>query len=211
MKKKLFLGVYNPSIILTYISVFSAVAGFATLLTSQPWNAVNETTIAMICLVISGVCDMFDGTVARKCKRTEIEKEFGIQLDSLADTVAFVAYPASILLFEVGSDWITMLIACFYAFAGIMRLGWFNVTTEENQGCFFGLPVTLSALIFPLLHSLILLFDIKQQIAHILMQIVFATVAILFISNFKLQKPGAVFKVVMGICAIAAITILLFA
>jgi CDP-diacylglycerol--serine O-phosphatidyltransferase len=211
MKKKLFLGVYNPSIVLTYISVFSALIGMAMLLTAKPWESINETTIAMICLMISGICDMFDGAVARKCKRTEIEKEFGVQLDSLADTFAFVAYPAAILIFETGSNWYTMAIAFLYAFAGIMRLGWFNVTTEDNKGTYFGLPVTTASFIFPFLHAIALVFDIHWIAADILMHITFLVVGILFIANFKMKKPGIVFKAVASLLAIGTIVTLLIA
>ena len=41
---------------------------------------------------------MFDGKVARMCKRTEEEKQFGIQIDSLADTINFIALPVVIML-----------------------------------------------------------------------------------------------------------------
>ena len=35
--------------------------------------------LAVLCLALSGLCDMFDGKIARTKKdRTEIEKRFGI-------------------------------------------------------------------------------------------------------------------------------------
>ena len=189
--------------------MFSAIFGMGALLNNRQTNYLSVDTIAMICLIVSGFCDMFDGTIARMCKRTEQEKEFGVQLDSLADTVAFVAYPAMFLLFKVGNDWITTTIACLYGFSGIMRLGWFNITTGENHGEFFGLPVTLAAAIFPLLHFAILWFNIPAAIADAITQSTFAIVSILFISNFQLRKPGMLFKIIMSICAVAAILILL--
>lgn len=46
---------------------------------------------AVICLMFSGFCDMFDGIVARTKKdRTDEEKRFGIQLDSLSDIVCSI-------------------------------------------------------------------------------------------------------------------------
>ena len=50
--------------------------------------------MAYLSLLISGICDMFDGKVARKCKRNKKEKMFGIEIDSLADTVNFLLLPA---------------------------------------------------------------------------------------------------------------------
>ena len=47
--------------------------------------------------MFSGLCDAYDGKVARMKKvRTEEEKAFGIQIDSLADMVAFGVLPACI-------------------------------------------------------------------------------------------------------------------
>ena len=90
-KKKLFFGVYNPSIILTYIGVFSALIGIFCVMNDRA----TTMLVPVIALLLSGVCDMFDGPVARKCKRTDIEKEFGVQLDSLADTIALWSIPRS--------------------------------------------------------------------------------------------------------------------
>jgi len=207
MKKKIFLGVYNPSIILTYISVFCSLYGIGMLLLPREGSVINEVVLSMILLVVAGVCDMFDGRVARLCKRTDKEKEFGVQLDSLADTVSFVVFPAVILLYVTQMHIISVVIAMFYVFAGIMRLGWFNVTAEENKGYFFGLPVTFAALIFPAFH-------LVAQFAHLsvrdyVYQILYAVIAIAFIGNFKLKKPGLVFSVVMVLAAIAVITCLI--
>ena len=57
---------------------------------------------ALFCLAFSGLCDMFDGKVARtKANRTEDEKRFGIQIDSLCDVVCFGAFPM-ILCYSMG-------------------------------------------------------------------------------------------------------------
>ena len=205
--KKLFLGVYNPSIILTYISVFCSVYGIGTLLNAKPENSFSVVTLSMILLVIAGVCDMFDGRIARLCKRTDREKAFGIQLDSLADTVSFVVFPAVLLLFITKMHIVSIIVAMFYVFAGIMRLGWFNVTTEENKGYFYGLPVTFAALIFPAFHMIV-------QFAHFsvcnfVYQILYAIVATAFILNFRLKKPGLLFSIGMVVAAIAVIVSLL--
>lgn len=180
--KKRFIGVYNPTIILTYAGVFCAVVGISLLLSAQSMNTV------MILLIVSGVCDMFDGVVARRFKRTEQEKQFGVQLDSLADTVSFVAFPAAILLSVTQFRPVGVVIACFYVFAGIMRLGWFNVTTEENKGFYKGLPVTFAALIFPLCYLVLRL--LKLECLQFVYPVLFLCVGLLFILNFRMKKPG---------------------
>ena len=83
------IGFYDYTVILTYISVISAVLGMVC-------AHRGSFGAAMLCLFLSGFCDAFDGTVARtKKNRTEDEKAFGIQLDSLCDVVSFgVALPS---------------------------------------------------------------------------------------------------------------------
>ena len=84
------IGFYNYTVILTYMSLASAVVGI-----TQVFE--GHERIAILCLLISGICDLFDGKVARHKKdRTDQEKLFGIQIDSLCDLVAFGVLPACI-------------------------------------------------------------------------------------------------------------------
>ena len=210
MKKKLFIGVYNPSIILTYISVFCSIVGIAHLMKSETLISFDYMRLAIPLLIVAGVCDMFDGTVARMCKRTDVEKEFGIQLDSLADTVSFVVFPACMLAHMANYSIVSMIIACFYTFAGIMRLGWFNVTTDTNKGFFQGLPVTLSAVIVPVFYVIFTALKITGPAFEIAMQILFAVIGLLFILNFRLNKPDTKARIALGVLALAMIVLLFF-
>ena len=59
---KRFIGCYNKSVILTYMSVVAAVFGI--------WHVsqlkdLSGLPLIMACLIIAGICDMFDGKVAR--------------------------------------------------------------------------------------------------------------------------------------------------
>ena len=84
------IGFYNYSVILTYIGLVSSVFGI-----TQVFE--NHMSIAFLCLLLSGICDLFDGKIARSMKnRTEHEKVFGIQIDSLCDLVCFGVFPAVI-------------------------------------------------------------------------------------------------------------------
>ena len=83
-----FIGVYDYTVILTHLSLISSVFGMT--------QAIHgDYKAAIFCLALSGICDAFDGRVARSKKnRTEDEKNFGIQLDSLCDVVCFGVFPA---------------------------------------------------------------------------------------------------------------------
>lgn len=57
--------------------------------------AVSEHyTIACLCMAVSGICDAFDGTLARKHKYTKQQQTYGVQLDSLSDVICFGVFPA---------------------------------------------------------------------------------------------------------------------
>ena len=92
------LGVYDYTVILTYISLMVSIGGML-------FSLNGDCRMALVCLAISGLCDMFDGKVARTKKdRTEAEKRFGIQIDSLADIVCFGVSPGSrifLLIFSI--------------------------------------------------------------------------------------------------------------
>ena len=210
---KRFIGCYNRSVILTYMSIVAAVIGI--------WQIAFHTDnsklpFVMACLIIAGVCDMFDGKVARRCKRTEIEKDFGIQLDSLADTVSFVVFPIVVLIktCTTGEFYIPLnsnvkiilvhAVSMAYIITGVTRLAWFNITTTGKTTYFSGLPVTSVAAIIPIAYLLFrnLPFFLEAML------IVYAVIAVLFVLNFKLKKPTGLVFVFFSIAATILITIL---
>ena len=88
------VGYYNYTVWLTYFSLICGSTGIAMCFVFP-----ERPIFAVVCLLLSGFCDLFDGKVARTKKdRTEQEKSFGIQIDSLVDLVSFGVLPACILL-----------------------------------------------------------------------------------------------------------------
>ena len=145
-----FIGFYNYTVILTYMSLFSGVLGMKLAYDGR-------LTLAICCLMFSGICDMFDGVVARSKKdRTDDEKGFGIQLDSLCDVICFGVLPAVILYFSGIDTILGTVLLMYYILCAVIRLAFFNVIETKRQmsedGCvkaYRGLPVTSSAIIFP--------------------------------------------------------------
>ncbi len=94
---------------------------------------------AVLFVVCGGICDMFDGRVARA---TNSGSEFGEQLDSLVDAISFGLAPAMITYFAVirheGWSWILVFFFCACA---VLRLARFNITQAgEKKNWFVGLP-----------------------------------------------------------------------
>jgi CDP-diacylglycerol--serine O-phosphatidyltransferase len=133
--------------------------------------------------------------VARTKKdRSEAEKKFGIQIDSLCDAVCFGVLP-SIIGYSVGLDsWCDMPVLILFPLCAVIRLAYFNVaeeerqkTTTENRKVYEGLPVTSVALILPLLYSFHK--DIGEWFPEIYGGTLFV-IAIAFITRFKVKKPS---------------------
>ena len=86
------LGFYDYTVILTYLSLISAGCGILIALSGG-----GHPYIGAFFLLFCGLCDAFDGKVARTKKdRTQAERSFGVQIDSLSDLVAFGVQPAAV-------------------------------------------------------------------------------------------------------------------
>lgn len=203
------IGFYSYTVVLTYLGLASSAIGM--ILTFQGF-----AKYALFCLAFSGLCDMFDGKVARMKKdRTEDEKRFGIQIDSLCDVVCFGAFPM-ILCYSIGMRGpagISILV--FYLIAGVIRLAFFNVMeekrqeeTDEARKYYQGLPITSIAIILPLFCTL------RPLLGHRFLSelhICILTVGLLFIINFPLRKPGwKILTLLVAIVSCALIKIYFF-
>lgn len=182
-----FIGFYDYTVILTYLSLFSAVIGMDLAYRGQ-------FTGAVVCLFLCGFCDAFDGAVARtKKNRTEDEKAFGIQLDSLCDVIAFGVFPALICRFMGVDGILGMALVFFYCLCALIRLAFFNVLEANRQkvesGCnktYRGLPVTSISIIFPLVYCLKWIFS--EYAFMILLHVMLFVVGFLFILDFSVRK-----------------------
>ena len=204
----MFIGFYSMSVVLTYISLcFSVVGMFLAFLGSIP--------AAVMCLIISGVCDMFDGTVARMCKRSDKEKKFGIQIDSLVDTVCFGVFPIVLGICMGFTSKLHVLIYILYALGAVIRLAYFNVIAEEKTfhskkegkvSYYLGLPVTSIAIILPFTYDLKIFMN--DAIFNKAFPLVMFITAILFVLNIKIKKPTGIWFVVCSILAAVEIAII---
>lgn len=179
------IGYYDYTVWLTYLGFISGVFGII--------NAFGgHSFVAIICLMFSGLCDMFDGKVARtKEKRTKDEKTFGMQIDSLSDLVCFGVLPAAIT-FGLGMNRIYFFtIIIFYPLAALIRLAYFNMleinrNSDSPVKFYTGLPVTSSALIFPFIY---IFRNFLGKYFILIYGLTLLIVGLLFISKIKIKKP----------------------
>ena len=184
------IGYYSYTVILTYVGFICGSLGLY-------FSAEGGTNRALVMLLLAGLCDMFDGKVAKtKKNRTPQESRFGIQIDSLSDMVCFGLLPPMIAYSYGGQLRSPLCIAVYICFslAALIRLAYFNVSEEERQQVtterrkvYEGLPVTSVALIVPLL------FAVRNDIGSAFPAVcttVYAMIACAFITRFILKKPG---------------------
>ena len=228
------IGVYDYTVILTYLSMISGCTGIIISMTGM-----GHPYVGALFLMFSGLCDAFDGRVARaKKNRTPLEKAFGVQIDSLSDLIAFGVLPAAIGVsmlrvstrFSDRPYWMTetkyvwypillVAIAVAYILAGLIRLAYFNATEEQRNEeaaikgsqYFTGLPITTASLVFPLILILHYFIGFDFSIVYFVMLLV---LAVLFLSNFKMKKPGKagiMIQVVIGVVEFVIIVCILVA
>ncbi len=203
------IGFYNYTVWLTFIGMLSSVTGMS--------FAVQGRIIpAVICLMFSGFCDMFDGIVARTKKdRTDEEKRFGIQLDSLSDIVCFGVLPFVIGVSIGAREWWQISVMALFALAGLIRLAYYNVTeetrqqqTSEKRKHYLGLPITSSALTVPLLFCFRGLLGESFPIAYTLLLLVNGALFVVPVQVKKPNKAGLAAMLAVGIVCTALILIL---
>ncbi len=150
------IGVYDYTVILTYLSLLAGCTG-----TIIAMSGVGHPYIGMFLMLFAGLCDGFDGRVARtKKNRSDLEKRFGMQIDSFSDLISFGLLPAAIGmsmlrhnvrlsdLHELPESWldpatalahsdlyrgVLIIIALIYILAAMIRLAYFNATEEERE------------------------------------------------------------------------------
>lgn len=117
----------------------------------------GQLAAAAMLLVAAAVADYFDGKLARSLGS---EREFGKQMDSLADIVPFGAAPAvlawSVIRHGLGAGLIISALAAIFGgmllVAGILRLGRYNIL--QVKGLYIGMPITMNGVIFPAVYFL---------------------------------------------------------
>lgn len=198
------IGVYDYTVVLTYISLISSVYG----ITQSIHGDYKE---AILCLALSGICDAFDGRIARTKKdRTEDEKNFGIQLDSLCDVICFGIFPALICYLLGVRGTLGLMLVFFYCTCAVIRLAFFNVLEAKRQQTeggsnkvYHGLPVTSISFILPL--AFWLQFILPDWAFLVLLHMILLVVGFLFVLDFPLKKPRL--RTIIALIVALAITV----
>lgn len=124
-----------------FITLMSMLSGFYSIIASVNGNFV----LASYAILFAFIFDGLDGKVARMLHATS---DFGIQMDSLSDLVAFGVAPALLVY-----NWVLIpygrvgwMAAFLFVACGALRLARFNVMTKKIDNKYFvGLPIPAAA------------------------------------------------------------------
>ncbi len=119
------------------ITSLGLLAGFYSLISSIN----SHFELAAVMITVAFICDGLDGRVARLSRSSS---QFGVELDSLSDVVAFGVAPAALMytwaLKPLGT--VAVAICGLYVVCAALRLARFNVQTgSTDKRRFTGLPV----------------------------------------------------------------------
>ena len=200
------VGFYNYTVILTYFGVVSAMLGIGL-------SMYGRTSMAVVCLMVSGFCDLFDGSIARTRVRTDNEKKFGIQIDSLADLICFGVLPVAIGSSIGMTRWYEVVVLIVYVLAALIRLAYYNVTEDELEFCentrrvyYDGLPVTMAAILIPVIYTLR---PVMKNGFLLLFSLCLLLTAVAFLAKVKVRKLGMKGMIAAAFCGLAVLALLI--
>jgi len=205
-----FIGIFDYTVILTFVGLLITIWGMSQAMA-------GHFRLAIGALALSGLCDTFDGRIARTKKgRTTRERLYGIQLDSLCDGICFGIFPVMICVLLGVHGPLGALVIAVYAICGVTRLSWFNVLetealyeTEDAEHVYHGLPITSIAVILPLVF--LLSFVLPVTAFEWTLTGMLLITGLLFVVDFRMRKPRL--RVILGLIVLvgaAVLSILLF-
>ncbi|MFQ6083370.1 MAG: CDP-diacylglycerol--serine O-phosphatidyltransferase [Candidatus Aminicenantia bacterium] len=148
--------------------------------------------LAALWIIIAGILDAWDGILARLTKTTT---EFGMQLDSLADTISFGVAPSLLLHFwglkSLGqTGWVFSFI---FLTSGVLRLARFNVLPSNYQEKKYSIGLSIPAASLCL--AALVIFNphpIENKISALFIALLALMLSILMISKLKYQSYKAI-------------------
>lgn len=111
--------------------------------------------LCAVAICSAAVLDFLDGYIARRFLSHKIKnREFGKQLDSLADLLNFSVAPA-LIIYHIFPGWGTFVSGVFLLLSGCLRLSLFTVISGSMPEGYRGLPTTYAGVIYSLFFQLV--------------------------------------------------------
>jgi CDP-diacylglycerol--serine O-phosphatidyltransferase len=181
--------VKQPSIIsfANDLANLCSLAGLLSAVLAIYFAIVGNFPAAMIGLVWAVFFDWSDGNIARRMKdRTDEQRKFGGQMDSLIDIVSVGVCPAVVLLsYGDFSPWFIPG-AFLIAAAGVLRLSYFNVFGLVDKSSFHGLAIDNNGIFLALIF--IVNSFVSESSFTILLYVTILALAVLNVAPIRTPK-----------------------
>lgn len=195
------VGVYTLPVLITYLGLVSS-------LIAAIFSINDNYKMAIVMFMVSAIFDLFDGMLARKMNKSEKEKLFGIQIDSIIDVCSFGIVP-TIIGYNMGLNTnLDLAIFLLYIICATMRLAYFNylalsLENKEEKSVrkyYLGLPVTYSAIILPIVFVASYFFT--QSFNILALRLTYILISILFVLKIKLPKPVGIWYFIFPVLTV---------
>jgi len=185
--------------LVTYVAVGAALAACV----SVHGSGVGARSFGGALLAVAALADLYDGRFARLFPRTDEQKRFGVQIDSLSYVLSFGLAPVVVLahvtLFGSAAER-AVFSACGFAYllCAVTRLAYYNVKEGEGeQAGFVGVPTTL----FGLVWSAWLL----GSPGVVVTSVALVAGGAAMVAPLKIARPGVIAFVVLTLAALGLI------
>ena len=183
----------TPPTILSFVNDWAnlcSLAGLFSAVLAIYFAILGMFAAAMIGLIWAVLFDWSDGNIARRMKgRTDEQRAFGGQLDSLIDIVSFGICPAVVLLsYGDFSPWFFPGAFVIVA-AGVLRLSYFNVYGLVSETSYQGLAIDNNGIFL----ALLFVFNgmISESAFTTVLYILILTLAFLNVAPIKTPKMSS--------------------
>lgn len=211
-ESKHIVGYWHYGVILTYLSLALSVCGICF---AAAYGGPRRDDITAFLLLMSALCDAFDGMVAKTRKnRTQGDKLFGMNIDSLSDMVSFGIAPIMVAVAMGLTRWYYCIFYVFFVLCALVRLAYYDVTevarlndpeaASKPRTSYEGLPVTNAAFVTVIFYLIATMLDNPTYAASIgltqdavliyrsvIMMVCYVLLGILFVIKFKMFKAKA--------------------
>ena len=131
--------------VLEHMNIPNAIslAGLSLSISSLYFLLAGNLKVACIMAYLGGILDGIDGAVAHKLNQ---QSALGAELDSLCDAISFNVVPLLFGALVVRRSPLMWICGLIYCLCGVLRLGYYNMTSEEVDGYFIGVPTTIATI-----------------------------------------------------------------
>jgi CDP-diacylglycerol--serine O-phosphatidyltransferase len=168
----------------------------------------GRTRQAVVALIVAGLCDLFDGALARRLPRSPEAKNFGEALDLVIDGCSFGLAP-TVLLYSAGLQTAPEIVLLMvFAGCAVWRLAYFatvGLAIERDVRYYIGLPTTFVALVIPLACLAGFFGRVPLRVAA---DVATLGLAVAMVSTVRIRKPAG--RVLLVFPVLAAVLIVTF-